>query len=94
MKDVFGADISVGTLVTYAMKQPGINSIIHPVCTIVSVDEPNGRVQLKIDKAWLSKWNVHFLSSPTLMVTEKIRSVSLGSIIRIDTHPSFKQQEL
>lgn len=51
MKDVFGADIGIGTLVTYAMKQPGINTIIHPVCTIVGVDELNGRVQVKIDKA-------------------------------------------
>lgn len=92
MKDVFGADIGIGTLVTYAMKQPGINTIIHPVCTIVGVDELNGRVQVKIDKAWLSEFNAHF-NHAVLMVTEKIRSVSLQSIIRIDTHPSFKQQE-
>ena len=101
--DAFGAEIKVGTLVTYAMKRDG--GMLYPVARVVG-EAPTGWLFVEFEPMWLAKENAPYQKllddakkNPNCLVSLDVlegniikatkRKVASMSLIRLDTHPTF-----
>lgn len=113
MKDAFGADIDIGSLVTYFMKPKNGGGNVYVVGRIIS-QSGTGWPIIELDKDWVKKYNepyeaqieqlkngnkdafgekaleFQFFYIRANMIEVTKRKVAPQSLIRIDTHPSFK----